>query len=383
MAVFIATIVLLLGYYHNEEKKYMDSQEQFYNAMKSRSESMYSQTRNILSSDRIPLTSSERQQYELELEYYNIEKDQLAVIHHIYSNHENSDLRRILIAENNYYSNMIAAIEKRIIPPTELTQSKLTLEEIDKRMTYNQHLLDNEIEPMINPYSITGANALALLLRGNNLLILAGLLALLSIDLYLSEVDEGSYKLWFSQPFRRRKIITGKLIVALLSTLILIALGVGVTYGVATIVGGTGDWNYPIITRANIETITLNSTLLEPMVVSLWKYVLMGVVLFLLVACFMVALVVFTSILTDSMSLTTGVVLISLVLAFLFNNIMNGMVVSNLYYPLSYFYTENVISVLTWSNYYFGILINGIGIVIFVILTYHKFIKKDFLGAKE
>ena len=383
MAVFMAVVVLLLSYHHNEEKKYMDSQHQYYSAMKSRSESMYAQTRNILSSESITLTSLERQQYELELEYYNVEKNQLAVIEYIYSNHESSDLTRILIAENKYYNNILEAIEKGIIPPTELTQRNMNLEKIEKQMTYNQYLLDNDIEPMINPYTITGANALVLLLRGNNLLILVGLLALLSMDVYLSEIEEGSYKLSFSQPFKRSKTITIKLIVVLLSTLLLIAFGVGITYGVATFMGGTGDWNYPIITRANIETISFNSTVLEPIVIPLWKYVLMGVILFLLAAFFMIALAVFTSILTDSMSLTTGVVLIALVLAFLFNNIMNGMVISNLYYPFSYFYTENVLSVLTWSSYYLGVIINGIGILIFVILTYHTFIKKDFLGAKE
>lgn len=78
---------------------------------------------------------------------------------------------------------------------------------MEKQLLLNNYILDNEIQPILNPYDMTGANALKLFLSGNNLIIFMFLIALLAIDIYLSEVEEGSYKLSFTQPFKRRQNI--------------------------------------------------------------------------------------------------------------------------------------------------------------------------------
>lgn len=39
-------------------------------------------------------------------------------------------------------------------------------------MKLNQYILDNEIQPILNPYTMTGANALVMFLEDNNLIII-------------------------------------------------------------------------------------------------------------------------------------------------------------------------------------------------------------------
>ena len=72
-----------------------------------------------------------------------------------------------------------------------------------------------------------------------------------------------------------------------------------------------------------------------------------------------------------------------LVLAFIFNNFVGKESIINLIYPYSYLFIKNSIELNNRSNYLFGILLNSFLSIGLLILSYYKFINKDFLGAKE
>lgn len=72
-----------------------------------------------------------------------------------------------------------------------------------------------------------------------------------------------------------------------------------------------------------------------------------------------------------------------LVLAFIFNNFLTRQSIVNLIYPYCYLYIRNAIEINNRSNYLFGIILNSLMSIGLFMMSYYKFIRKDFLGAKE
>lgn len=230
---------------------------------------------------------------------------------------------------------------------------------------------------------MTGANSLSMFLEGNNLIILMFLIALLSIDIYLSEVEEGSYKLSYSQPFRRNQIFLGKVITMIIVSLIFIILGAILNFAIVSIIYGVGDMNYPLITSEAIKSISFGINHGEYIILPLWKYVIMGFVLLIPILLFTISIIMGISIFTDSSVKTLGFSIMLIGLAFIFKNFVSRQSIVNVIYPYCYLFIRNVIELDSHSNYLFGILLNGLMAIGLFMISYNRFIHKDFLGSRE
>lgn len=375
-------IIGLNFYNYQKHNEYMKKEYQVYNNKRLQLEGILGHNTRLLEKKK-DLTIEEKGKLEQRIEFLTVEKNKLLVIESGYKENEPDRYNIILIAENDRYKNIIKGLNEGVITEDFIRNTNLDMQEIQKKIYLNQYILDNEIRPILNPYTMTGSNALVMFLEGNNLLILMFFLVLLSIDIYLLEIEEGSYKLLYNQPYERKKIFFGKMITILLVSLLLIILIAMFNFVIVTLVNGIGDMNYPFIKCENIKKLSLRENPRDIMIIPLWEYVIRGFGLLVPIIFFTIALVISISIFTDSSTKTLGISIILLVLLFMFNNFVSSQSTVNLIYPYSYLYMRDVIETRTYSNYAFGILLNTILTISLFIVSYYKFIGKDLLGAKE
>lgn len=329
------------------------------------------------------LTLEEKEALEKEIEFYEVEKSKLLIKALVYGTDNPQQYRNILISENAIYDNIRKGIKDKIVKEEFLTNKNLTMEDINKKTYINKYILENEIQPVINPYTMTGANLLVMFLEGNNLIILIFLIGMLAADIYLSEIEEGSYKLFYTQPVKRRQIYIGKLTTIIVISLLLMILGITLNFIAVNIIFEVGDINYPFVTMGSIRIISFNGGYGEYIILPLWKYFIMGLILLLPIIFFTIALIMFISIFTDSSTRTLGFSIILLGLAFTFNNFVSKESIINLIYPYSYLFVKDVIELNNRSNYLFGFLLNLLLSTGLFVLSYFKFVSKDFLGVQE
>lgn len=72
-----------------------------------------------------------------------------------------------------------------------------------------------------------------------------------------------------------------------------------------------------------------------------------------------------------------------LVLAFIFNNFISNQSIVNLIYPYCYLYIRDVIEVNNRSSYMLGITLNSLLTLGLFIMSFRRFVSKDFLGVKS
>lgn len=384
--VIILFFAYLLGinfYNLKEYKMYMNETKQVYLSKYSKAEGMVKvYAERIVRTD--IFTPDEIKEIEELMNFYRVERSKLKLIERKYVNNKPAEYYKdILVYQNERYDNILKSLNEGVIDEKTLSEMNLKLEDIKKEMKVNQYILDNEIDPIINPYTMTGANSLIMFLEGNNLLVLIFLISLLAIDIYLSELEEGSYKLSYTQPFERKDIFRGKIITILAISILLIVLGGILNFGAISSIYEIGNINYPFIANENINQIAFNNNNIEYIIIPLWKFVLLGFGLLLPILIFTIALIICISIFTDSNKKTMGISIILLVMAFIFDNFLKKHSIVNLVYPYSYIYIRNVIEANSRSNYLLGMLLNSFLAVGLFIISYYKFISKDFLGGRE
>lgn len=329
------------------------------------------------------LTKEQIEELEQEARFHNVERNTLMVISHNYVHYNPETSYRILRAINRRYQNILRGLEEGIITEDYLYEKNLDIHQMEKQLLLNNYILDNEIQPILNPYDMTGANALKQFLSGNNLIIFMFLIALLAIDIYLSEVEEGSYKLSFTQPFKRSQIFIGKVTTIVCLSIALVLIGAILNFTVVSVLNGIGNMSYPMITDESIKKLSTTGTEGEPIIIQTWQYIVMGFALFLPIVLLTVALIIAISVITDSSSNTLGITIMLLVMAFIFENFVSDQSIIKLIYPYSYLFMDKIIQASSRANYPFGLLLNSLLAVGLLVLSYLKFVSKDFLGAKE
>lgn len=382
--IIILFFAYLLGinYYNSKQYDiYMRDTAKFY-------EGKYKRAGSILASNQLMLEKFEdlslqnREELEREIKFYSGERLKLILISSVYEEDNPKTYERIVSTQNSRYRDIIKNIEENNIKEEFLNENNFTMDDLHKGIYINQYILDNEIQPIINPYTMTGANSLVRFLDGNNLIIIMIIIVLLSMDIYLSEVEEGSYKLSYTQPYKRNQIFFGKVVSIIIISTILIIVGTIFNFAMVSIIHGVGNMNYPFVTTEAINKLAFNNQG-QYMILSLVNYVIRGFILLFPILLFTIVLTLGISIITDSSGKTLGFSTMIIGLAFILKNFVSRHSIINLIYPYSYLYIKDVIEVNNNSNYLLGIMLNSIMAIVLFVISYKKFIHKDFLGSRE
>ena len=279
--------------------------------------------------------------------------------------------------------NIIGADKEGVVPESALKLRNITMNDIRRKNVYYNYLKENDIKYTINPYTNTGVFAISKLLENNIILFIFIVFTFISMDLFLSEVEEGSYKLAYTQSYERRRIFLAKIIGITLFVILTLLILISINFLINTIINGTGDFGEPVAVSENINKISLSNENIEFEIISTGKNILLSVALFSVVMFFNITLISFISIFTDSTTKTMGISIILIILYMFFREFLPLDSIIHGVSPFAYIFTEDILIEKYNTSYILGILLN-LGLSIILLITgCRKFVNKDFLGSKD
>lgn len=324
------------------------------------------------------------QKVEGEINYLKVEASVTGRISNAYRKIEDPQWNRIFCKYlKERYTNIIDSYEKGFIDDAYLRERKTNIEEARYYEYKYDYFLNNNIILQENKYKPSGVNSINLLFQDSNILVFIVIIALLSIDVFLMPVIEGSYKLEYTYPLKRKVIFIGKLISIFIIVFGILALILLLSFVVNSIIFGIGDFTYPQVVSGTINKLTLKANKDNYIVIPMSVKIVLGIIMVTTLNFFTVALIILLSTFTDSMGKTLGITMVLIIAAFTFYIIASKESIINLLYPYMYCFYENSISGFYRANYLFGMGTNTLLGILFTLLSYFKFTSKDFLGVQE
>ena len=314
----------------------------------------------------------------------NEEKSSL-LLEYAYKDFKVEDSMNILELKNRKYENIIFGEENGFVKAKILKARGQTPIILKRYITQNDYIIDNEIKPIINPYDLNGVNFLYLLLKGYTPIILVIFTVLLSMDIFSSEMEEGSYKVYYTQPFSRRSIYWAKILSGSLFSLGALAILISLFFAVISLTKGLGEYYYPeaIASTKALLSFTSNLNHLGDFeIVSRAMFIILGYLLMLIVSLTSMMLAVFISILSKSTTKALGVFTSIILANFVMSIFLKETSLLLYYFPLTYINIERIIYGELNSSYAIGIMMSVFIIVILSIVGERLITKSDLVGGE-
>ena len=381
IAILFIFTMAMVGYNYRQSTVYMKNRGDYFSDKHRYSTSVAATLQTLL--DNEVYNGEDPEMIQKRIDYYTLEGKNYQSLGFFYPKDQEKDYKYINNVMNNLYLSMIRGYEEGVIDLEEIVKRGYDIRAVNLLADYTQYLADEDIQPLLNTYKVNGANGMKLFLRGENLIVLLILISLLTADMYLKEMSEGSYKLLLTQPHARKKIYLSKVIAMSCISLILIFSLALVNFILSSAIGGIGDFSYPLMSKQSLNMVTLNGMNESLLIIPLWEYVLRGCALLLALTLFTVMFILMISILTDSNNKTLAIAIIIIAISYGFNVFLDKSSAMNLWYPHSYLFIQNVLEVNNRSNYQMGIIITILCGGVSFLLSYLKFVSKDYLGATD
>ncbi|GAB6108940.1 ABC transporter permease [Fusibacter bizertensis] len=320
-----------------------------------------------------------------EILYLKNEEKNSLTLEYYYKDFKIEDSINMLKAKNKKFENLIFGQKNGFIKAEILKARGQIPISLMRYIAQNNYIIDNEIEPKINPYDLNGANFLLILLKGYTPIILVIFTVLLSMDIFSSEMEEGSYKVYYTQPISRGTIYWAKILSGLLFSLGTLIVLISSFFAIISMMNGIGEYYYPeaIASSKILLSFTNNIHNLGAfMIVSRAKLIILGYLLMFIVSLSSIVLAVFISIISKSSAKTLGVFASILLGNFVMNLFLKATSLVMFYFPLSYTNIEKVIYGEINSSYIFGITMSILIIALFSIIGERIISKSDLLGGE-
>lgn len=320
----------------------------------------------------------------LEQDYLNKEIRTSTLLEYHYREGELSDWKRVIQIENEKYLNLIFGEQNNFIDKKVLHARGQGHSELKSKVIKNEYFIDNDIKPYINPHELNGVNFLILLLKNSNPVILIIFWVLFIIDVFSGEMEEGSYKLYYTQPFSRPYVYWSKVISIIVFT---IGLTLGILligFFIISLIYGLGDFTYPqTISSSKALLIPSNSGTLpgELEIISSIEYIIKSCILLFLVGIMLILFVINLSLLFKSTSISLGVFASIILLDYVLNFFLDFESIFRLYFPLSYMRVSLVLSGEINASYIVGAEISLVFSILLLIINYNLFTGKDLEGG--
>ncbi|MBU5425832.1 ABC transporter permease [Tissierella pigra] len=291
-----------------------------------------------------------------------------------------NDWRHNLELENSKFKNLIFGEKNEFIQETILKARNQHPTKLKQQIMMNEFLLENSMEPYLSPYKLNGVQFLTFLLKRHNPMILIIFSIILSIDVFMGEIEEGSYKLYFTQPYSRKKIYWSKLLSILLFLIVIMVSLILIFFIIISMIYGIGKGDFPQVIGSTKILISLTSNvdnLGNFQVISTSGYLILGYVLLLFSVIMSILLTVAFSILINSISRTLGLITGLIMLNYVFESFLDNKSMLRFWLPLSYLNIEQVIKGEVNASYLLGITITVFLSIILTAISYGKFITDD------
>lgn len=320
-----------------------------------------------------------------EVAFLNTESRTSTVLEQFYKYQELDHWKRLIKAENDKYNNLIFGAENYYIDTNTLRVRNQLPTQLKQQIFINEYLLENEIEPYSSPYMLNGLQFLIFILKGYTPLIILALCALMAMDVFLGELEEGSYKLYFTQPFSRNKIYWAKVLSTLLFIIGLVAAMIFLLFTLITIFNGIGTLAYPqaIANNPILTSLTSNVEVLgDFQIVSTGLYLLLGYSLLILLLIMTILSTLAISTILKSMGSALGLVAGIFMLNYVFDSFLNHEAILRFIQPLAYSNIDMVIRGHVNASYLVGVLLAVTLPLVLIGISYIKFMRSDLLGIE-
>lgn len=345
-------------------------------------------TQRIEADLRLSRLLSESETYEPnpdEVEFLNTESRTSNMLQQFYKYRKFDDWERITRLKIQKNENLIFGFENHFIDINTLRVRNQLPTQLKQQITINEYLLENNIKPYSSPYMLNGIQFLIFILKGYTPLIILALCALMALDVFLGELEEGSYKLYFTQPFSRNKIYWAKVLSTLLFIIGLVAAFIVLLFTLITIFNGVGTLAYPQAIANNhiLTSLTSNVEVLgDFQIVSTGLYLLLGYSLFMSLLIMTILSTIAISTILKSMGSTLGIVAGIFMLNYVFDEFLNHEAILRFIQPLAYSNIDMVIRGHVNASYLVGIILAVTIPLILVGVSYIKFMGSDLLGIE-
>ncbi|MCT4544580.1 MAG: ABC transporter permease [Vallitalea sp.] len=279
--------------------------------------------------------------------------------------------------------NIIEAEKEGVLPKTALRLRNVTINDIRRKNTYYKYLLKNNLKYSLNPYTNSGVFGIIGLFENTIILLIFLIFTFITMDLFLSEIEGGSYKLAYTQPYERSKIFFSKVMAMLIFTIVVILAALSLNFIANSIISEIGNFSEPVAVSENIKNISLNNKEVNYIIISIGAKILLSILLFLTIIMFNISLISTISVFTDSTTKTMGIVISAIMLCLLIRRFVSPGSIIHGILPYSYIFNQDILIGRYNTSYILGVLINlGLSAVLLLIGS-KKIAKKDFLGARD
>ncbi|BCN28832.1 ABC transporter permease subunit [Anaeromicropila herbilytica] len=319
-----------------------------------------------------------------EFDFWDQEKITSFQLVYYYKNHKVKGEKYRKEIEIKKYENLLIGAKSKFISKENLKAKGEAPAELQRQITLDKYLIKHNIKIGNNPYHLTGINFLYLMLKGYIPMILLGLVTLLCIDIFIGEMEEGSYKLYLTQPFARGKIFISKIISAGITSVGVVTVLLFISFCITSIMNGVGDIHYPETIAENkmlYSLVTISNSIGNVKIVSIGTYLVMGYSLFFVLLIATVMMTMFISVITDSTSVTIGVITGLILLSFVFSSFLDEKTSLHGYYFLGYINIYNILNAQINAPLLLGILLNGIIVILLFLISCYTYQRKDLLGG--
>jgi ABC-type transport system involved in multi-copper enzyme maturation permease subunit len=332
----------------------------------------------------ILLAKEENEVQRAKAEFGEIERKSSQILKVLLKDEKNFDSRTFLRYKIIKYENYIRAYEEGLIDDLFLRIinadiSKLKLESFELK-----NFEESEMDFIANPYTVNGLRALDLLFRDKNPIILLGILALMVLDIFSSEIDEGSYKTIYTQPYSRQYIFISKIISSSIFVILTYIIVTIIFFIIVSFIYGIGDINYPVSIVSNNQLFSFfskHNSLNEFRIISMgWNLLLkyLSFIPFLICTVIIgIAIVVILNSYIDGLSIIFVIGMID----YSFNILIYGDAKIWSYLPSSYLKIGSIFSGANRVSLVNGILIFLIISILFLIISKNKIVNRDLSGG--
>lgn len=315
-----------------------------------------------------------------EIDFWKKEESLTTSLKSHYKFYEKGMVPKIMNWEIERSANRITGYQKGYLESYPYSVEERIMQ-MQRTLDTNRYFVEQELVPYETPYTMNGINFLYLLMQDFFPLVFLFIIFLYAIDIYIADLECGSYKLLYSLPYRRGEIFFAKQLTVLMGSMLGTLFAIAIFFAGISLKSGVGDVNYPV-------TIFLNSlvdgtgwhTVNETVMIS--RILQSNILMFLTLLIFMNVFMMWVSIIADSSSLIIGLTIGFFLVAYSAVS-FNGVEILRDYLILTFYPIVNqtveigIKAIMNRMLYVWAMI--GFGLM----HGYWLLTRKNFLGGKE
>lgn len=254
--LYFISIIPLMNYndriYKNDISKETIEKESTFQLERTISRQEMEEDNSKTSEAKLDMFKSIHSKYVVEKHYYKL-----------YANGKEmtqKDKESVLAASKNFRGEVIEGYELGYIDDDWLSRRNLNLDQLKTEYDYFTEIQKSGVDYEINPYTINLKNYFTFIFEPMNIFIIMVLVLILSVDTYLDDFEDGTYKTLYSSPYKRSSLLINKFLSKTIVNLILILIPATISSIIVWKLYGLGGFNYPMNVSKSVVDFKLLSS---------------------------------------------------------------------------------------------------------------------------